>query len=87
MYKNHEELKKLARRVLKDMGFRKEQIKEEYYFHPVKGIRYMIDVVGISQHWEKPHLWVAIECGKCKEKKKEDLKKFFDFVIHIPYYL
>ncbi len=81
----HAGLVKVGKKILKEMGFSKEQIKVEYSFKTPKSKRYLIDLVGISKHWEKPKFWIAIECGNCSKKKREDLKNYFDFVIHLSY--
>ncbi len=89
MSKEHEALKQIAVKILIDMGFTMEEIKEEYWVSPyslysrrdsdLKGFR--VDVVGL-----KPNKKVAIECGKTPGEKIAALKMFFDQVIVLPYF-
>jgi hypothetical protein len=64
-----------AKEILRERGFREEEIHEEFWFK-----NYRVDVVGWST--EKK---IAIECGFSSSRKREELKKFFDEVLYLPY--
>lgn len=82
----HKELKRQAKEKLRSMGFKDNEIFEEY---PINGKPrgFIIDVAGISENKK-----IAIECGQLDKLKgavlkgeigNTDLK--FDELIHLPY--
>ena len=84
----HKVLKSQAIEILKDMGFRDNEIHEEY---PItinannekiesKHVTYRVDVAGISNDKR-----IAIECGSTQAIKIVWLKPFFDEVIILPH--
>jgi len=75
MRKKHLNLVERAKEILRERRFREEEIHEEFWFK-----NYRIDVVGWST--EKK---IAIECGFSSSRKREELKKFFDEVLYLPY--
>jgi hypothetical protein len=88
----HTALKEVARGILKDMGFKENEIEEEYVvvggknynsnenmLAPKKYVR--VDVVGINKERS-----VAIECGICSAEKISLLKFFFTDVILLPFF-
>ncbi|KPV63118.1 MAG: hypothetical protein AOA65_1430 [Candidatus Bathyarchaeota archaeon BA1] len=72
----HLELVKKAKQLLRQKGFRDDEIHEEFWFMDGR-----IDVTG----WKRGGPKIAIECGHCSMKKLKKLRKFFDEVIHMPY--
>ncbi len=91
MSKEHDALKEVAIKILTDMGYASDEIKQEYWIQPyspysrqnqdnsLHGFR--VDVVGLRQNKK-----VAIECGKTLGEKIAALKMFFDEVIVLPYF-
>ena len=75
MVKSHAELIRMAKEILRERGFKDDEIYEEFGFK-----NYRIDTVGWSDKQK-----VAIECGHFNSGKYEELKKFFDDVIHLPF--
>jgi len=75
MATSHVRLVKKAREILRGRGFTDNEIYEEFWFK-----NYRIDVVGWNDKQK-----VAVECGYCIPEKYEELKKFFDEVIHLPF--
>jgi hypothetical protein len=63
-----------AKEMLKREGFADKEIFGEFWFK-----EYRVDAVGWS-----PRRKVAVECGYCTPRKKEDLEQFFDEVICLP---
>lgn len=77
----HDDLKQLAKKQLLQLGFKEEEIHEEYTVKsPEMKSRIVVDVVGI-----KPKHKVAIECGSVQGERLSQLKLFFDEVIVLPY--
>lgn len=77
----HRTLKEKAKKILREKGFKDSEIFSEY---PVKfdeevKFRHDVDIAGI-----KPELKIAIEIGSTPKNRINNLKKFFDQVIHIP---
>jgi hypothetical protein len=97
MTQKHEALKQVAKQILKDKGFKEEEIKEEYLlyggingalhsgsfekFKDVKDTHFEVDVVGINSKNS-----IAIECGTCPAEKIAVLKFFFNEVILLPFF-
>ena len=89
MLKEHDALKEVAIKILTNMGYTSNEIKQEYWVQPqqnhlgqnnsLHGFR--VDVVGI-----KPDKKIAIECGNTPGEKIAALKMFFDEVIVLPYF-
>jgi len=75
MSKSHLNLVERAKEILREKGFRDDEIYEEFWFK-----NYRIDVVGWSA--EKK---IAVDCGFSSSRKREELKKFFDEVLYLPY--
>jgi len=75
MSTSHVDLIKKAKEILKEKGFRDDEIHAEFGFKD-----YRIDVVG----WSNKNK-IAVECGYCDSSKREELKKFFDEVICLSY--
>jgi len=71
----HVDLIKKAKEILKNKGFKEDEIHEEFGFK-----NYRIDVVGWSDENK-----IAVECGYCDSGKREELEKFFDEVICLLY--
>ena len=72
----HKNLKKMAKNILKEKGFSKDEMKEEYH---IKNMR--IDFVGIKRNFK-----VAIECGNLQGRNRiMELSNFFDEIVHLPY--
>jgi len=69
------DLIKKAKEILKEKGFREDEIHVGFGFKD-----YRIDVVGWSD--EKK---IAVECGYCDPSRLEELQKFFDEVICLSY--
>ena len=82
MTANHTALKEVARKVLANMGYTPDEIKEEY---SVGGYdfrkSFRVDVVGLKKDKR-----VAIECGATPGEKIAALKMYFDEVIVLPYF-
>ena len=72
---NHSNLVERAKEILRERGFKEDEIHEEFWFK-----NYRIDVAGWST--EKK---IAIECGYSSSRKREELKEFFDEVLYLPY--
>ena len=72
---SHLNLIKRAKEILRERGCREDEIHEEFWFK-----NYRVDVVGWST--EKK---IAIECDFSSSRKREELKKFFDEVLYLPY--
>jgi hypothetical protein len=64
-----------AKEILREKGFTDEDIHEEFWFKD-----YRVDAVGWS-----PERRVAVECGYCTARKREDLERFFDEVVCLPF--
>lgn len=77
----HDFLKRLGRKILKDMGFTSGEITEEYGIL-IKNTEYKVDVCGISPRLGKK---IAIECGSCQAGKMTILSIYFDEIILLPY--
>jgi len=75
MSTSHVDLIKKAKEILKEKGFRDDEIHVEFGFKD-----YRIDVVGWSNKKK-----IAVECGYCDPSKRDELKKFFDEVICLSY--
>ncbi|MEM2914014.1 MAG: hypothetical protein QXH91_01240 [Candidatus Bathyarchaeia archaeon] len=75
MEKRLTELIEKAKEILRAKGFREDQIYEDFEFK-----NHRIDVVG----WSKEKK-IAVECGHSSRVKLEELLKFFDEVIHLPF--
>ncbi len=71
-----QDLIKKAKETLKRKGFADNEIYEEFWFK-----NYRVDVVG----WN-PKRKVAVECGYCSPGKKQDLTRFFDEIICLPFH-
>lgn len=72
---SHRDSIKKAKEILKAKGFSDDEIHEEFWFK-----NYRVDAVG----WN-PKCKVAVECGFCSIEKKQDLGRFFDEVICLPF--
>lgn len=68
------DLMEQAKQLLRNQGFRNEEIHEEFWFK-----EYRVNVIG----WA-PERKAAVVCGYCTAKKKKDLERFFDEVICLP---
>ena len=71
----HQDLVKAAKKILKEKGFADDEIFEEFWFKS-----YRVDAIGWSSKRK-----VAVTCGYCSPKKKQDLERFFDEVICLPF--
>lgn len=71
----HQDLVKEAKKILKEKGFADDEIYEEFWFKS-----YRVDAVGWSSKRK-----VAVTYGYCSPKKKQDLERFFDEVICLPF--
>jgi len=74
---SHLNLVEKAKDILRESRFKEDEIHEEFWFK-----NYRIDVVGWSTGKK-----IAIECGFSSSRKREELKKFFDEVLYLPYEL
>lgn len=82
MTKNHTALKETARVILKEMGFKRDEIFDEYEIGVKNGKgNFRVDVAGIKKNQR-----VAIECGNTPGEKIAALKMFFDEVIVLPFF-
>jgi len=85
----HTKLKELAKNMLINMGFKLEEIHEEYRVEVnsfIKGRHFVVDVCGINDVRKgRPQKSVAIECGQTPAEKLVNLNLFFDEVYHLPY--
>ena len=74
----HLSFKKIAVDILKEKGFKSEEIKEEYTVEYKQDGRtkYEVDVVGINKDYK-----IAIECGTTEYSKILNLQKIFNEVI------
>jgi len=75
MSTGHQNLIEKAKEILRQKGYREDEIHEDFGFKS-----HRIDVVG----WSKDKK-IAIECGHCDREKLRDLKDFFDEVIYLSY--
>ena len=87
--KTHDELKAMARKHLKELGYLDEEIFEEYSiaaWNPASKLTlttdFRVDIVGIKE--DGTHS-VAFECGHCKPEKLIQLNLFFNEVWQLPY--
>ena len=71
----HRDLVKEAKKILKEKGFADDEIYEEFWFKS-----YRVDAVGWSSKRK-----VAVACGYCGPKKRQDLERFFNEVICLPF--
>lgn len=71
----HDLLKEKGKNILLNMGFKENEIFEEYKYES-----YVIDVIGINEDKK-----VLIECGKIIKSKYDILKNGPDKFIHLPY--
>lgn len=71
----HYTLKKVAKQLLLEKGFKEKEIHDEYVYG-----HYKIDVVALSKDKR-----VAIECGDTNKAKLMELFFEFDEVYHLPY--
>lgn len=80
----HAKLMEKARQMLKDRGFRDKDIETDVSYPIGEGKYIIIDMVG-----ERPNAKVAVEVGQSAGRKTrvELLKKHFDEVILLPYYI
>lgn len=90
----HYELKSLAKIMLVNMGFRLDEIHEEYRVDVnaiSKSKYFLVDVCGIpfssavENKYSIMHKSIAIECGNTSSDKIVNLNLFFDEVYHLPY--
>jgi len=72
---SHTDLIEKAKDILRQKGFKEDQIHEDLGFGD-----HRVDVVG----WSKDRK-IAVECGHRDQRKLEDLRNFFDEVINLPY--
>ena len=74
----HTAFKKIAVDILKEKGFKPDEIKEEYFveYNGDGRTRYEIDVVGINRDYK-----IAVECGITEYSKILNLQKIFNEVI------
>jgi hypothetical protein len=73
--RKHIALKEKAKLILMQHGF----TTSLEYPVLVRKKWYIVDVVGLK------NCSIAVECGKCEDKKLKDLESVFDEVWHIPY--
>src|SRR4030042_472850 len=86
----HTKLKELAKNMLINMGFKLDEIHEEYRVEVnsfTKGRNFRVDVCGISKNNRVENIGkaVAIECGQTSAEKLVNLNLFFDEVYQLPY--
>lgn len=76
----HREIKRQAREILLEKGFKENEISEEFKVR-IGRRNLIVDMVGISVNGI-----VAIECGSVSDRDKLSiLRSEFDEVIHLPY--
>lgn len=75
MTSQHQDLFEKAQEILKERGFGENEIYRSFWFK-----QYRIDVVGWS-----PRKKVAVEFGPCSQGQIQDLERFFDEVICLPF--
>lgn len=79
----HQLLKEQAATILKDEGFKENEIFFEYTIKNNLGDRYRIDVAGITTERK-----IFIECGTLSGKDRiKKLKTICDKLIYLPYVL
>ena len=79
----HRELKEKGKEILRDKGFREDEIKEEFKLKIGKSNRfYLVDVAGIKDG----DIEIAVECGSLKAEKMAMLRELTKEVIHIPHF-
>lgn len=76
---NHNELKEKAKILLREKGFKEEEIFEEYSVILPNGSNKIIDVAGIKDNYT-----IGIECGSV-HGNTESYESFFDEFILMPY--